>query len=61
MNALSSLFVQALQLRRKASLATLGHVSMEGTTMQVAVSKHKAMSHGRMSEEEARAEGSGFP
>jgi hypothetical protein len=52
--ALSSLFVQVLRLCRKAGLVKLGHVAMDGTKVQANASKHKAMSYGRMSEEEAR-------
>lgn len=43
-------------LCRKAGLVKLGHVARDGTKVQAAASKHKAMSYGRMSEEEARLE-----
>lgn len=54
LDALSGLFVQVLQLCRRAGLVKLGHVAMDGTKVQAAASKHKAMSYGRMSEEERR-------
>lgn len=52
--ALAGLFVQVLQLCDRAGLVKLGHVAIDGTKVQAAASKHKAMSYGRMSEEEAR-------
>jgi transposase len=54
--ALAELFVQVLQMCRRAGLVKLGHVAIDGTKVQAAASKHKAMSYGRMSEEEARLE-----
>ena len=56
LKALSSLFVQVLKLCREAGLVKLGHVSVDGTKMKANASKHKAMSYGRMKEEEARLE-----
>lgn len=56
LEALSSLFVQVLQLCRKSGLVRLGHVAMDGSKVQANASKHKAMSYARMSEEEARIE-----
>ena len=56
LEALSLLFVQVLKLCRRAGLVKLGHVAMDGTKVQAAASKHKAMSYARMSEEEARLE-----
>lgn len=46
--ALSSLFVQVLQICRQAGLVKLGHVAPDGTKMRANASKHKAMSYGRM-------------
>ena len=46
--ALSNLFVQVLQLCRRAGLVKLGHVSLDGTKVRANASKHKAMSYGRM-------------
>lgn len=54
LDALSGLFVQVLQLCRRAGLVKLGHVAMDGTKVQANASKHKAMSYRRMIEEEAR-------
>jgi transposase len=51
---LEELFVQVLRLCRQAGLVRLGHVALDGTKVQANASKHKAMSHGRMIEEERR-------
>ncbi len=51
--ALSALFVQVLGLCRKAGLAKLGHVALDGTKIQANASKHKAMSYRRMGKAEA--------
>jgi transposase len=52
--ALAALFVQVLRLCRKAGLVKLGHVSFDGSKVRANASKHKAMSYGRMQEEEQR-------
>lgn len=52
--ALSDLFLQVLKLCARAGLKTLGHVSLDGSKVQANASKHKAMSYGRMKEEEKR-------
>ena len=52
--ALSGLFAQVLTLCRKAGLATLGHVALDGSKVQANASKHKAMSYSRMKDEEKR-------
>ena len=54
LDALGGLFVQVLDLCRRAGLAQLNHVSLDGTKMNANASKHKAMSYGRMKEEERR-------
>ena len=54
LSALAALFVQVLQLCRKAGLVKLGHVALDGTKVQANASKHKAMSYGRMGEAEAK-------
>lgn len=54
LKALSGLFLQALQLCRKAGLVKLGHVAVDGTKIQANASKHKAMSYGRMGEAEQK-------
>lgn len=54
LEALSGLFLQVLQLCREAGLAKLGHVAIDGTKLRANASRHKAMSYGRMQEEEQR-------
>ena len=53
LDALAGLFVQVLALCRKAGLAGLEHVAVDGTKIKANASKHKAMSYARMSEAEA--------
>ena len=53
LDALAGLFVQVLALCRKAGLAGLEHVAVDGTKIKASASKHKAMSYARMSEAEA--------
>lgn len=52
--ALSGLFVQVLKLCARAGLKTVGHVALDGSKVQANASKHKAMSYGRMKDEEKR-------
>ena len=52
--AVEELFLQVLQLCRKAGLVKLGHVSLDGTKVKANASRHKAMSYGRMKETEKR-------
>ena len=52
--AFSELFLQVLQVCREAGLVKLGHVSLDGTKIKANASRHKAMSYGRMKEEEER-------
>jgi transposase len=54
--ALSGLFVQVLKLCRRAGLRVLGHVALDGSKVQANASKHKAMSYGRMKDEEKKLE-----
>jgi transposase len=54
--ALEGLFVEVLQVCRRAGLVKLSHVSLDGTKVQANASKHKAMSYGRMCAEEKRLE-----
>jgi transposase len=56
LQALAGLFLQVLKLCQKAGLVKLGHVSLDGTKVRANASKHKAMSYGRMKEEEQRLE-----
>jgi len=52
LEALAGLFTQALLLCAKAGLVKLGHVAIDGTKIKANASKHKAMSYGRMAEQE---------
>lgn len=56
LEALAGLFLQVLKLCQKAGLVKLGHVSLDGTKVKANASKHKAMSYGRMEQEEDRLE-----
>ena len=53
LDALAGLFVQVLALCRRAGLAGLEHVAVDGTKIKANASKHKAMSYARMVETEA--------
>jgi len=53
LDALAGLFVQVLALCRKAGLAGLDHVAVDGTKIKANASKHKAMSYARMVAAEA--------
>jgi transposase len=52
--ALSALFEQSVSLCRRAGLVSLVHVAIDGTKVEAGASKRKAMSYGRMVEEETR-------
>ena len=52
LGALSGLFLQVLNLCRRAGLVKLGHVALDGTKIRANASRHKAMSYGRMKEKE---------
>jgi transposase len=52
--ALRGLFLQSLRLCQQAGRVSLGHVALDGTKIAAGASKHKAMSYGRMVEEEER-------
>jgi transposase len=54
LKALEDLFVQVLQLCQKAGLVKLGHIALDGTKVKADASRHKAMSYGRMKQEEKR-------
>jgi len=53
----SDLFVQILRLCQEAGLVKLGHIALDGTKVKAKASRHKAMSYGRMKEEETRLPG----
>ena len=46
--ALAELFLQVLELCRKAGLVKLGHVALDGAKVKANASRNKAMSYGRM-------------
>ncbi len=48
------LFVQVVQLAREVGLVKLGTVAVDGSKVKANASKHKAMSYGRMQQEEKR-------
>jgi transposase len=48
------LFVQVVQIAREAGLMRLGTLAIDGTKVKASASKHKAMSYGRMKQEEER-------
>jgi transposase len=50
----SELFVQIVKLAQEAGLVKLGRVGIDGTKIKANASKHKAMSYGRMQDEEKR-------
>src|SRR5579863_331165 len=52
----SALFVQVVKLAREAGLVKLGRLGIDGTKIKANASKRKAMSYGRMKDEEARLE-----
>jgi len=52
--ALKGLFLQSLRLCQGAGMVSLGNVSLDGSKLAANASKHKAMSYGRMVEDEAR-------
>ena len=54
LKALAGLFHQVLELCRRAGLVKLGHVALDSTKVPANASKHKAMSYGRMKEQEER-------
>lgn len=52
--AFEALFVQVVQIAREAGVVQLGALAVDGTKVKANASKHKAMSYGRMRDEEAR-------
>jgi transposase len=51
---LKELFVQVAQLGRELGLVKLGILGLDGTKIKANASKHKAMSYGRMKEQEQK-------
>lgn len=54
LDAFCDLFRQVVRIAQEAKLTTLGRVAVDGTKIKANASRHKAMSYGRMNEEEAR-------
>ena len=54
LGALQGLFDQVLQIALQAGAMKLGRVVLDGSKVKANASKHKAMSYGRMQEEETR-------
>jgi len=52
--AFQRLFVQVVRIAKEVGLVTLGSVAIDGTKVKASASKHKAMSYGRMQQEEQR-------
>ncbi len=52
--AFEALFVQVVQIAREAGVVKLGALAVDGSKVKANASKHKAMSYGRMRDEEAR-------
>lgn len=51
---MNSVFVQTVKLARELGLTRLGAVALDGSKVDADTSKHKAMSYGRMQEEEGK-------
>ena len=51
------LFVEVVRVAREMGVANFGKLSVDGTKVRANASKRKAMSYGRMLEEERRLEG----
>src|ERR1035437_4176035 len=54
---MKAVFVQTVKLARELGMAKLGAVALDGCKIEADTSKHKAMSYGRMQEEETRLKG----
>ena len=54
LGAFREVFVQVIQIAWEAELIRLGALVIDGTKIKANASKHKAMSYGRLQEEEAR-------
>lgn len=54
LSAFQALFVQVLEVAREAGLLQMGTVAVDGTKVKASASKHKAMSYGRMKQDQER-------
>jgi hypothetical protein len=52
--AFRELFVQVVRIAREAGVVQLGTLAIDGTKVKASASKHKAMSYGRMRQEDQR-------
>ena len=52
--AITELFKETVLLCARLGMVNLGHIALDGTKLKANASKHKAMSYGRMKQEEAR-------
>lgn len=52
--AFQELFVQVVRIAKEVGLVKLGSIAIDGTKVKASASKHKAMSYGRMQQEEQR-------
>jgi len=52
--AFQKLFVEVVRIAKELGLVKLGTVAIDGTKVKASASKHKAMSYGRMQQEEQR-------
>lgn len=57
LKAFSDVFTQVVAIAQEAGLVKLGLVAIDGTKIHANASKHKAMSYGRMKEDEERLKG----
>ncbi len=53
---ITRLFKQSVLLCARLGMVNLGHIALDGTKLKANASKHKAMSYGRMKQEEERLE-----
>lgn len=56
LDALAALFTQSLHLAQKLGMVKMGRIALDGTKLEANASKHKAMSYGRLVDEEERIE-----
>ena len=54
--AIKSLFKETVLLCARLGMVNLGHIALDETKLKASASKHKAMSYGRMKQEEERIE-----
>jgi transposase len=54
LHVFKELFLQVLKIAQGAGMVKMGHVALDGTKIRANASKHKAMSYGRMKQEEQR-------